>query len=248
MTEEFETAVKNLSKMVDTLNISDKKSVNEIIVLKKDLESKTNKLSNHEELKKQFLEVDDQVQKRLRRYKLYDVIIGKYDFSTKANKGNIEWIESVNPVFTCTRHTGTSYWCIRSQEVLEGPFRASVKVKRINQSYTGSMWYYGFGIQKKDSVKLDDYYSDSCCLYSNGQTNVKFQGSNGPIIFPGMLWKEEDILYCQRDENMDVFFGINNETNMVKAFDRIDGEFRLVLGFIHSIENDVFELLDIEKS
>jgi len=133
---------------------------------------------------------------------------------------------------------------------MEGAFTARVRIVNINASYVGSMWYYGFGLIKAQPINGDgSYYSDSALWFSNGQLNVKYQGSNGTQLFT-QQWKIGDEIALRRDEQNNLYFGFGtNESAMMLGHTDVSGPHRIVLGFMTSVcIGDIFELIEIVKT
>jgi len=131
------------------------------------------------------------------------------------------------------------YWCVKSEEVLFGPFICKISVDLLIN--LPDYWNHTCGIIKEDGVNNISYYNDSILMNSNGYIASKFSGSGAhKIIFD--KWKTGDELIIKRDHNNSISFGLNDENNLKEEFFSIEGNFRIVMGFCNSIQGDKFSM------
>jgi hypothetical protein len=245
ITEEFEELVKSVSEKINNFSTADFKVKNEIKKLKKDLDDKINFVSTPSLFSKEFDEISSKVTNKLTQLKVEDVLNEKFSFTLNF-KMNLNW-ESGSPDFTVTTR-GSSYWCIKSEEVVVGPFTCKVRIKNINASLVDSYWNYAFGIIKEVATNSESsYYNDCVLLQSNGYCPTQFSGSGSGISIFSQKWKTGDILLMKRDEYGTVFFGINSEDTYKEGFKNIIGNFRICMGFSTSMGGDQFEMIELMK-
>jgi flagellar biosynthesis chaperone FliJ len=247
-TENFESLVKNLTEKLSNLNLQDKKAALEIKKIRGELDIKTTELNNLELLQKQFVDNFDKASKKINQMKIDDLLKLKFNFTGKRGKNNTELININSNSFNLSRvspsNTG-SYWTIKSQEVLEGAFEAKIRVIHINSSSANSYWNYGVGIMKFDSTKDSSYYDDGVVYLSNGWLANKFSGSGSHNQLFNSSWKNGDAILIKRDENNNVYFGMNEEYSYKLAFGDISGKYRIIFGFSSSIKEGEFELEEL---
>jgi len=136
-----------------------------------------------------------------------------------------------------------SYWCVTSRQVLEGSFLCKILVEEMN-TQSPSWWVHNFGIIKKDRKNNDDvYYNDSIVIASNGSLAGRYSGSgDAKKLFEG-FWKTGDTLIVKRDNQNNIYFGLNDETDLKLAYENEEGEFRIVLGFGSASKTDSFRMM-----
>ena len=246
ITNNFENTVKEVNTKIDTLKLSDPKSKEEFKRIKKSLDDQTDFLDNEEALNNEFKKIIEKADKRFKVIKLPELCKEELKFNIGKSNLSLDWINYNAPVVTTTTGKSGSYWCVKSQETIEGPLFCRIRIINIDSSKVGSYWSYGFGIVKPDSTDDGSYYNGGIILQSNGWLAQKFSGSGShrQIFFEN--WKNGDEIMVKRDENNNVFFAYNSETNFVLAYDSITGPFRIILGFSTSSSNDSFEMIDLD--
>ena len=159
---------------------------------------------------------------------------------------NLNWIsDSSTDGNLVTSNKGSSYWCVESEQVLEGPFISKVEIEQFtrNQYY----WNHMFGIIRNNKISFDmgSYYNNAILISSNGWLADKYSGSGAhkKLWDQERHWKQGDILIVKRDNNNTIWFGINDESNLFEAFDNIDGEYRICMGFISTAGNEKFRMV-----
>ena len=99
---------------------------------------------------------------------------------------------------------------------------------------------------RANSTLGDTYYNDAVVIQANGYLANKFtsSGSFKKVLDP---WIAGDEIIVKRS-NDTIWFGINNEESLIKAFDSISGEMKIVIGFSTGNSGDEIELIDINKA
>ena len=135
-----------------------------------------------------------------------------------------------------------THWHVESSEAFSGPLLC--KIKLVKYKHNSNNWTCAIGLIRNNSNSIGDYYNYSVVLANDCLVNTQFTGKNTRKRIMGRKWEEGDEIIVKRDKNNDVYFGINDESSMVKGFDKIEGEFRVIIGFINKIEkDDTFELV-----
>lgn len=248
ITQRFEKSVKEVNSQIDGLNLSDHQAKEEFKRVKKNLDDQTEFLDSEEKISQMFNGIIEKANKRFDRMKIPDLCKDNSLFSLGRFGVNLNFKGTDSNVVITEKKTSGTYWCIRSEEVLDGEFTARVKVKRIDAGKTGTYWNFGFGICRHNSTNDNNYYNDAITMLSNGWLANKFTSSGSHRQLFTKHWAKDDILIIKRDEKNTVWFGVNDENNLKKAFDGITGEFRIVLGFGIAMQNDEFELIEIDRS
>jgi hypothetical protein len=246
-TSGFEELVKTLTERLGNMNLSDKKCVDSIKRMKSDLEVKTMQLNNGEALAKMFTENFDLVTKRINNMKIKDLLEKKFNFCGKKSLMSCELScggNIVNLVRPMNRGSG-SYWTVKTNEVIDGAFECRIRVKHINASSATSYWNYAVGIMKADSTRDSNYYDDSIVFQSNGYIANQFSGSGSHLQLFNQTWKGGDEVLIKREENNDVYFAMNDDTNYKMAFPNISGKYRVIFGFGSSMNEGEFELEEL---
>jgi hypothetical protein len=246
ITEDFEINIKDINEKISNLNVTDRKSKQEFLHIKNSLDVKLKEISENELIAKEFNSLSNII-KKLNSNTLNDVLEQKIkaDYPLRGGENFNKWTNGTN-LLTIQNKSG-SYYCEKSETIVEGRFECQLYVKKLINKSANSMWWIGFGLIRGASNEQNSYYMDSACLYSTGQLNAPFQGANGTTLFYD-TWKTGDNIYMKRDENNDVWFAMNSKDDYKKAFNRLDGQFRIVMGFINSISTqDEFELVELRK-
>lgn len=242
VTDEFESIVKDFSKQVDSINLKDNSTKQEIKRMKSELEIKTNLLSNHNDLLKEFNSIVEKAKQRILSMTLQSLAEKKFNFSAKVNHLSTHWRNGSSTVTTAYRGGG-SYWCEKSKEILSGPFTCKVKVVRINPSTAVNAWSFTIGIIRANSTNDGSYYNDSIALMSTGSVTAKFSGSGGSQLFT--TWKNGDEIIIKLDEEKKLYFGVNDESQLKLAYPDVSGSFNIVLGILNGAANDTFEMTEL---
>jgi hypothetical protein len=247
ITLEFEDLVKSLNEKINYISTSDPKSKEEFREIKKQLDDKLNYLSNPSIFKKDFEEIISNFNKKIKGLKVEEILNQKFNFNlTKNNMSNLNW-ENGSAVISVTPR-GTSYWCTKSMEMLEGPFSCKIAVRNINTNQTDSHWNYTVGLVRPIVTNETSYYNDCVLFQSNGYCALQFSGSGmGLRLFNNNNWKNGDILLIKRNDQGIIFFGINDENSYKQAFTGIMGPHRIVMGFAHGMTGDIFEMIELIK-
>jgi len=159
---------------------------------------------------------------------------------------NLNWMPNdavEHNVITTNNHTdnSASYWCVVSEETLNGSFLSKVNIEKI-ENRNPSYWRHNFGIIRKDRKATDnEYYNDSITFQSNGWLTKEFYGS-GDFKKLSEPWKSGDTIILKRDTNNKIYFGVNDESDLQLAYEGISGEFKIVFGFSNSSKESVFRM------
>jgi len=137
-----------------------------------------------------------------------------------------------------------SYWCVKSEEVLDGPFICRILAEHVGD---GGTWSHGVGIVKAEFESMESYYSYSCLFLSNGYCSKSYDGNYNQQIPKSRNWQDGDEIIIKRDYDNDLWFGLNNEFEMVKSC-KAEGKFRIVLGFLNSSNksHETFKLIQLQ--
>ena len=165
--------------------------------------------------------------------------------ASKVTSLNLNWINVpgiTNENQVSNKICSGSYWCAKTEEVLDGAFICRIQIEFISENPPD--WHHGAGIIKanKDSI-MESYYSYSCLFLSSGIFTKQFQGANGENY--GSKWKTGDEIIIKRDFDDDLWFGLNDE-NSLKRYGNQPGSFRIVIGFLNSNKaNEIFKITQL---
>ena len=168
--------------------------------------------------------------------------------ASKKTSLNLNWISvegatNFNEVTNVYKIGAGSYWRVKSEEVLDGPFICRILVEHVGD---GGSWNHGAGIIKPESEDLESYYSHSCLFLSNGYFSKSYDGNHNREISKFRNWRDGDEVIIKRDFDNDLWFGLNNEFEMVKSC-KAEGKFRIVLGFLNTSKSDeTFKLIQLQ--
>jgi len=244
ITEDFEVNIKDINERISNLNLSDHKSKQEFVVIKNSLDTKLKAISESELIAKEFNPLSN-ILRNLDSATLNDIFNQKIkaDYPFRGENFN-KWMNGTN-LITVKNNTG-SYYCEKSEAIVDGRFECQLYVKKLTNCNANSMWYFSFGLVQTTDFDENSYYSHSACLFSTGQLNLALQGANGDKIHDN--WRTGDNIFMKRDENNDVWFAMNSRDGYKKAFSGLSGQFRIVMGFINSINTaDEFEMVELRK-
>ena len=168
--------------------------------------------------------------------------------ASKKSFMNLNWSPhvQVNGAFVDNNYEikeGGSHWHVESDQVFSGALLC--KIKLVQYTHNSNNWKCGIGLIRNNNNTIYQYYNHSIVMANDTLINTKFTGTDTKIrLFQNTIWKEGDEIIVKRDNSNDVYFGINDESSMVKGYDNIEGDFRIVIGFINFMEkNDIFELI-----
>jgi len=212
---------------------------------------KSNFLKLKELFSSNFNNILEEIQVVINSISIHDAIKEDNDNESPASKIkmlSLNWIDDgystkLNEVIN-ERQNVKNYWLARSEEVLDGAFLCKILVENITHN---SAFNHGAGILKHDlNVNNDGFYAYACCLYlSNGDLNQPFVGNPSGIKLD--IWRNGDEIIIKRDSDNDLWFGLNDETKLVKSTN-VPGPFRIVLGFLNaSQENEVFKMVYLQN-
>ena len=163
--------------------------------------------------------------------------------ASKVTMLNLNWMPDSQSEGNIVRNNatkGSSYWIVKSEELLDGPFVCKIVVVKIQ--LTNGYWDHSAGIIKENQNNSEGtYYNDSLVYQSNGYAAVAFSSSGGGQKI-SESWKTNDIVFIKRDSENNVYMGLNDETNLVLAFPKIEGRFRIYMAFSSSSRSDEFRL------
>jgi hypothetical protein len=246
LTTSFEDLAKNLSEKLNNLNLQDRKAKEDVRKMKSDLDAKLELLSNPEPLVKELNLYCENLELKLKKLTVKDVLENKFNFSFKRNNCKLEW-ESGSPILNVVPK-GSSYWSARSEEIVEGEFICKIAIRHINNSNVNGYWNYTMGLCKLQVQSDSTYYNDCVLFQSNGYCPTQYSGSGSGKKIIDKLWANGDVLILKRDGHGSVFFGINDEEKMVLGFENIIGPMKVVMGFSTSMNNnEIFEIIEFKK-
>lgn len=247
LTFQFENLVRSLSEKLNSMSTTDNKAKDEFRKIKKDLDDKLAFLTNPSIFSKDFLEFLTKVDMKLKKLKIDDLLNDKFNFSYKMSLCNLEWEKTNSPIVNVTPQ-GTSYWPVTSKEILEGAFECKIAVRSINESSISSYWNYTCGLARPTFVNESSYYNDCLLFQSNGYIPTEYSGNGSYQQLFHSYWKPGDELLIKRDEQGQVFFGINNESSYQLAFSNKQGQMKIVMGFGAAMNVGCFEIIELIKS
>ena len=245
-TELFEDSVKKVNSNIKNLDISDQSAKEEFKKLKKRLDDHQEFLDNEEKIKAEFNKVVDKAIKKFERMRIPELAKEDFKFNLGKFGESYDLVGGEGSIIKTTLGKSGTYWGVTSEETLEGEFTAKVKVNKINESRISSHWNYGFGLIRANESINDTYYNNAIIFQANGYLANKFTSTGS---FKKILekWKQGDELIVKRDSKNAVWFGMNDEEQLVKAFDGITGNFRICIAFSTANKDDELELLEITK-
>jgi predicted DNA-binding protein YlxM (UPF0122 family) len=246
LTVQFEVLVKSLSEKLNTISTHDNKAKDDFRKIKKELDEKLSFLTNPSIFSKDFIEFLTKVDMKLRKLKIDDILNDKFNFSYKMSLCNLEWENTNSPILNVVTQ-GSSYWSARSKEMLEGAFSCKIAIRAINDGYVGSYWNYTCGLARPNITSDSSYYNDCLVFQSNGYIASEFSGSGSHKQLFFNNWKVGDEILIKREENGNVFFGLNNETSYQLGFSNKQGQMRIVMGFSTSMSIGSFEIVELIK-
>jgi hypothetical protein len=246
ITIEFETLVKNLSEKIGKISTLDSKAKDEVKKMKKELDEKIQFFGDKNLFSKDFEETLNKVDKNIRSKEIQYILDGKFNFNDVGKSLDLSWENGSSLINTSSK--GGSYWCVRSNETLNGQFLCKVKILSIDSSAVTSYWNYCFGVCKLNLRDQNTYYNDSLIFQSNGYISKEFTGSGSHLqLFNGQDWKTGDELLLKRDENNNIYFGINSETSLKLAFSNQPEPFKIVMGFSSVRNGDSFSMIELNQ-
>ena len=157
---------------------------------------------------------------------------------------NLNWIPrqgaTEDNLVSNTYQTG-SYWCVKSEEILDGAFIFKILIEHIGDTPD---WRHQAGITIFD--KEGKHYKDGCFFLSSGIFQVPFEGANSSTVYP-QKWKTGDEILIKRDTDGYLWFGLNNEFDMVKH-DKVEGNVRITMGFLNmnTTASEKFRMTNLE--
>jgi hypothetical protein len=245
LTENFEKTVKAVNTSISTLDFKNETSKNEFNRIKGSLDEQTEFLDSEEKLNAEFQKIIDGSLKIFEKTTIVELMDDRFKLSISRLGHSLRFDRSKGSIVESKQKTGTTYSFSKSEESFPGEFRARFKIVKIDSSKTVIGLYAGIGIIRKNSTNYDVFYNDSIVLQSNGYISNKFTIiSNHKKLFD-KKWETDDEITVSRDKYDNIYFG-KNEDNACLAFEKITGEFKLVVGFNSSSHEDVIELIDIE--
>lgn len=242
VTDDLEKTVEELDKKADTLDLTQKSAKEEVEVIQEKLDEQIKILESEKLVSEEYF---DKLERKLIsrfKYTTKDKLVDPYlKISFKRGAGNTNFTNGSNIIISEAKNTG-SYWRICSEETLEGPFFAKLKINNISRN---SDWSLNIGIQRSNSVNDSSYYSDGAFFMCSGKKTVEFQGSQGTNMF--RTWINGDEVIITRNEKNEVYFGLNDESDLKLAYNSIPGSFRICVGFSTACVGDNIEFLELEN-
>lgn len=240
--EKFEKTVETLNEKTDKLDLSMKSAKEEIEEIQKNLEEQIGILENEGKLAENFTKILDKYTNRLRSITMIQYVDPALKISFKKGFGNNLFRNGTNIIEANANNRTGSYWCECSNEVLEGPFYAVLKIHNITRK---SDWSLNIGIQRATSQNQGSYYQDGCFLMCSGKITTQFQGNTGRNF--KRQWNNGDEILIKRDENNNLFFALNNEDELEQAYTNIAGPFRICCGFSSGMTGDRIEFMELDN-
>ena len=242
VTDNFEKTVDELDKKVDSLDFTLKTAKEEIGKIEEKLGDQIKILESEKKLCEEYFEkLEKKLNSRFRYTSKEKLIDPELKISFKRGAGNTNFTNGSNVVIAERRNTG-SYWRVCSEEVLEGPFFAKLRINTISRT---SDWSLNIGIQRSNSVNDSSYYNDGMFFMCSGKKTVQFQGSQSTTLF--RTWVNGDEIIISRDEKNDIYFGLNDEADLKLAYNAIVGSYRICVGFSTACTGDNIEFLELEN-
>jgi len=159
---------------------------------------------------------------------------------------NLNWIPrngaTEENLVSNTNQSG-SYWCVKSEEILDGAFICKILIEHIGNTPD---WHHQAGVTIFDKDTSGQHYMDGCLFLSSGIFQVPFEGANSSTVYP-QKWKTGDEILIKRDTDGYLWFGLNNEFDMVKH-DKVEGNVRITMGFLNmnTTASEKFRMTNLE--
>ena len=245
LTENFEKTVKAVNTSISTLDFKNETSKNEFNRIKGSLDEQTEFLDSEEKLNAEFQKIIDGSMRVFEKTTIVELMDDRFKLSVSRLGYSLCFDRNTGSMVESKHKTGSTYNFSKSEESFSGEFRARLKIVKIDNSKSGGGLYAGIGIIRKNSTNYDVFYNDSIILQSSGYIANKFSSSSTHKKLFDKKWETDDEITVSRDKNDNIYFG-KNEDKDILAFEKITGEFRLVVGFNSSSHGDQIELIDIE--
>jgi len=240
-TKKFEETVENLTEKTEKIDLNLKTARDEVEKIQNDLDEQIELLESEEKIEAIFNKVITKFNNKIKYLDITKYIDPELKFKIRRGGGNINFTNGT-PTILSARRNGVSYWCERSEEIFDGAFFARIRVNNITRK---SDWSLSIGIQRANSTNTNSYYQDGCFMMCSGKISVQFQGNSGRSIF--RQWNNGDEILLMRDDNNDVYCGLNEETLMEKCYSNIAGAYRLCVGFSSGMSGDNIEILEVDN-
>ena len=243
-TQNFEDGVRSITESLSTINKEDSVEVKR---LKRRTDDIMGLISEEEMINSYFHNIIQKLDKKLANLSIKQIKDPKYNFSLMGKEGSFFWKGTESSIMEVPPG-GSSYKCYVSEELFYDELSFTVKFNRVNNGGSlNSTWMYTFGLMKQGcESNQSSFYNDSCLLHSNGSLSEKFSGNSGSEI-KCSIWKEGDEMTVSRNSNNEVYFTINKEERVL-GFTDVKGSMRVVIGFSSSFSDDIFEIVDCNKS
>jgi hypothetical protein len=197
--------------------------------------------SDYDSFIKELQEIIRLCDKTLQTCKFQDLIDDKCIFGNSKIICCLNWY-GLNSSKFVSGNTFNNYSVAKTQEIFDGEFECKIEIIKINLQRISWTWCFSAGVIKTSCVNEESYQNDSVVFLSYGYLAEPYS-SNGYYkqIFKSH-WKAGDVILIKRDQNYNVYFGMNDETSYSLA-----GEVRVILGFSQALSDDVFELKELNE-
>ena len=243
----FELGITSIEASITDEDLTSKSDL-EIKRLKRKFNDTMRLIEDREFLSNSFNSISNTLEKKLTSLSIKHLQKENFTFSIKKNSASLFWKDTYSSILNITRE-GTSYRSFCSEEIFENELEMSIKINKINSTFTSSYWNYAIGLIKNGFENNDQssYFNNSVVLQSNGYINNQFSGGSDTLNRKTDIWNKDDIISVSRDNEGNVYFAINDKPK-VKCFSGITGEMRVVLGVSSNMVNDEFEIEECSKT
>jgi hypothetical protein len=137
-----------------------------------------------------------------------------------------------------------------SEDIVEGSFTCKVKIHNLDTCEVASYGDYAFGLlpvkEKLACTNQEGASYEGCFLLKCRGLIQQNTSSDATQYFP--MWKIKDTLIMKRDEKNNVYFGINEDSELKLLFSDLKGSFHIVLFYGYGQCLDFFEMLELTQS
>lgn len=236
----FETTIDDLTEKTEKLDLSLKTAKEEISIIERNLQDQLRFFENKTKLDEEFNGIFTKVDLKLKYSSIEKIIDPSLKISFVKSSSNLKFRSGTSIIQSIQRNNG-SYYCETSEEIFDAELFVRLKIIKIKRK---SDWSLNIGLIRSTSENNQTYYADGVFFMCSGKITIQFSGNPGRTITGN--WNNGDEIIIRRDSQNSVFFGINDETNLILAYPNIRGQFRICVGFSSSMHGDIIEMLEVE--
>lgn len=238
--QKFEKTVEELIEKTDKLDLSLKSAKDELNGIQKSLDDQTEMLSSDKMILEIFSKITNKLDSRINHINIEKFVDEETKFNFSKGNGDINFQSGSNISVSMTGRGG-SYNREMSEQVFSGPLLARIKINNITRK---NDWNLNIGLIRANNTNSNNYYQDGVFYMCSGKITVQYQGNQGRNIT--RAWENGDEIIIKRDENNDIWFGLNEDSSLQKVYTNITGEMRLCVGYSSSSSGDNIEILEVD--